>query len=228
MKNTTVMNEIKLKSAGELVYNEDELIITDPPYNIGYKYSGHFLDEMPLDDYQQLFEPMQGHRVVMIHYAENIMRDIIPVLGPPERCVAWTYPSNAGHRQWRCISWWNCTPDWGKDYVPYKNPNDKRVKKLMETRKGRKLPDHWEINLVKNVSKEKVKGYTNQIPQALIERIIRITANSLDTIVDPFCGTGTTAAAAKIMGHRWKTYDINPTAIKLATERINNTPEFPI
>lgn len=214
-------------SAAELTYTEDDLIITDPPYNIGYKYNGEFTDEMPLDEYQQLFEPMQGHRVVMIHYAENIMRDIVPVLGVPERCVAWTYPSNAGHRQWRLVAWWNCSPDWSRDFVPYKNPNDKRIKELMKTRPGRKLPDHWEINLVKNVSKEKVQGYTNQIPEALIERIIKTTARQLDVIVDPFCGTGTTASVAKRMDYRFRTYDINPTAIKLAIERINKTPEFP-
>ena len=111
--------------------------------------------------------------------------------------------------------------------MPYKNPNDKRIKELMKTRPGRKLPDHWEINLVKNVSKEKVQGYTNQIPEALIERIIKTTARQLDVIVDPFCGTGTTASVAKRMDYRFRTYDINPTAIKLATERINKTPEFP-
>ena len=143
---------IQMLNAAELQYSDRDLIITDPPYNIGYKYKGDFKDNMPLREYQRLFEPMKGHRLVMIHYAENIMRDIVPVLGAPERCVAWTYPSNAGNRQWRCVAWWNCSPDWTKDYVPYKNPNDKRIKELMKTRKGRNLPDHWEINLVKNVS----------------------------------------------------------------------------
>lgn len=220
------MNIIELKSAAELTYSENDLIVTDPPYNIGYKYSGEFIDEMSLDEYQALFESMQGQRVVMIHYAENIMRDIVPVLGVPERCVSWTYPSNAGNRQFRLVCWWGCAPDWKKDYVPYKNPNDKRIKELMKTKPGRSLPDHWEINLVKNVSREKVKGYTNQIPEALIERIIKITARPLDVIVDPFCGTGTTASVAKRMDYSYRTYDINPTAIELATKRINETPSF--
>jgi len=211
---------IEMRDARTLAYKAKDLIVTDPPYNIGYKYAGDFNDNQSSEDYAELFIPMRGHRVVMIHYAENIMADIVPVLGAPQRCAAWTYPSNAGNRHWRTIAWWNCEPEWSRVGVEYKNPHDKRVAKLIMQGKKRSCPDHWEFNLVKNVSREKVQGYTNQIPEVVISRILALTANEGDVIVDPFCGTGTTAKVAEVHGYQWRTYDINERAIELATNRI--------
>jgi len=211
---------IQLTDAREISYN-GSLIITDPPYNIGYKYNGEFKDRQTAEEYQSLFKPMKGERVVLIHYAESIIQDIVPVLGNPKRCVSWTYPSNTGSRQWRMIAWWNCEPDWSKIRIPYKNPNDKRVKELMKRTEGRKCPDHWEVNLVKNVSREKVQEYTNQIPEEIVRRIILTTAKEGDTIIDPFCGTGTTAAVAQRLGYKYEAYDVNPLAIELTLRRLH-------
>lgn len=85
---------------------------------------------------------------------------------------------------------------------------------------GRKCPDHWEVNLVKNVSREKIKEYTNQIPEEIVRRIILTTAKEEDTIIDPFCGTGTTAAVAQRLGYKYEAYDINPLAIELTLRRL--------
>jgi len=215
------MSVIEL-DARQLSYGDADLIVTDPPYNIGYKYNGAFQDNQTLDEYQSIFIPMKGKKVVLIHYAESIIKDIVPILGNPQRTVAWTYPSNTGSRQWRMIAWFNCEPDWAKYKLPYKNPNDKRIKELVKRTGGRKCPDHWEVNLVKNVSKEKIKDYTNQIPEEIIRRIILTTANKGDIIVDPFCGTGTTLAVAKGLGFDFQGYDLNPLAIKLTTNRLKN------
>lgn len=212
---------VLLQNADSLKYEADDIVIIDPPYNIGYKYNGEFIDNQTLESYRSLFEPMKGHRVVLIHYAEKIISDIVPILGNPERCVSWTYPSNTGSRQWRMICWFNCTPNWANYKLPYKNPNDKRIKELVKRTGGRRCPDHWEVNLVKNVSKEKIKEYTNQIPEEIIKRIIKTTAQEGDTIVDPFCGTGTTPYVAKKLGYSYRAYDINPLAIEITEQRLN-------
>jgi len=201
-------------------YDAGDLIITDPPYNIGYHYNG-YKDKIDFEEYQSLFEPMRGHRCVIINYAEITISQIIPVLGFPLRCVAWTYPSNTGNRQWRLVSWFNCEPNFDRVRVPYKNPTDKRVMELMKKGEGRSIPDHWEINLVKNVSVEKEKEYTNQTPEKLISNIIQTTAEETDVIVDPFAGTGTTAAVAEKLGFQWRTHDTNEVALEITKNRIN-------
>lgn len=213
---------VLLQDAKSLTYCGEDLIITDPPYNIGYKYNGDFEDRMSEDEYGALFEPMQGHRVVMIHYVEAIYEDVAPWLGHPEHVASWTYPSNTAHKAWRAVAWFNCKPDWKKYRVPYANPTDKRIRELVKRTGGRALSNHWHINLVKNVSHEKVKEYTNQIPEEVVRRIIATTAEKGDTIVDPFSGTGTTAAVAQQMGYKLRAYDINPLAVELTERRLQS------
>lgn len=213
---------VLLRDAASLTYSGEDLIVTDPPYNIGYQYNGDFKDRMTEDEYGALFEPMLGHRVVVIHYVESIYRDIAPVLGLPEHVAAWVYNSNLKNRSWRAVAWFNCVPDWKKFRVPYQDMNDKRVRKLAERTGGRACPNWWDINLVKNVSREKVKEYTNQIPEEVVRRIIATTAEKGDTIVDPFSGTGTTAAVAQQMGYEYRAYDVNPLAVELTERRLES------
>lgn len=162
---------------------------------------------------------MRGYRVVMIHYIEQIIADIVPVLGSPEKVVAWTSNSNTP-RSWRSICWWNCNPDLSRVRVPYRNPEDKRIKELMKRTGGRALPDVWHIEQVKNVSAEKVQGYTNQIPREIIYNILKTTAFPGDVIVDPFSGTGTTAKVAQELGMSFRISDVNPTARELTRQRL--------
>ena len=92
---------------------------------------------------------------------------------------------------------------------PYKNPTDRRVKKLIESgRKGTNLYNWWEINLVKNVSKHK-ESYVNQIPREVLRRLILVTTDKRNTVLDPMCGTGSTLLAARDEGRSGIGIDIN-------------------
>ena len=41
------------------------------------------------------------------------------------------------------------------------------------------------------------------MPEAVLERIIRVSSNPGDLVLDPFAGSGTTLAAAKRLGRRY-------------------------
>ena len=113
--------------------------------------------------------------------------------------ISWVYPSNIGHSKrkfttaHRTILWLvKDNPKVNIDAVtqPYKNPTDKRVRELIKSgKKGTHLYDWWEINLVKNVSKDK-KQYVNQIPSEVLKRLILTTTDSKDKVLDPACGAG--------------------------------------
>lgn len=198
---------------------ENSLIISDPPYNIGFDYP-EYGDKMNDKDYIEMFEMYKDYPCVFINYPEEMIKYICKALGTPNEIVTWCYPSNIG-KQHRMIAWFNCKPDLSKVKQPYKNPTDKRVaERIKNGSEGTSLYDWWEINLVKNVSAEK-QPYTNQIPEEVISRIIKTTAQENQVIVDIFNGSGTTCAVAEKLGFDWIGIDVSSKAIEISQIRLS-------
>ena len=64
------------------------------------------------------------------------------------------------------------------------------------------------------------KAHTTQKPEALLHRVIASSSNAGDVVLDPFCGTGTTAAVAKRLGRRFITIDREAAYVQVARERV--------
>ncbi len=90
-----------------------------------------------------------------------------------------------------------------------------------DIKKGVPLNDVWEIPYLNPKAKERV-GYPTQKPILLLERIIEIASNEGDTILDPFCGSGTTLVAGKLNNRNVIGIDISQDAIELTKSRLNN------
>jgi DNA modification methylase len=194
------------------------ITITDPPYNQNYHY-GQYKDNLKINEYIKLLSYIKKPCII-IHYPEETINLLPLIFGKCDQVVSWVYNSNTG-KQSRLISWWGCKPDFNKYTQPYKNPNDKRIKKLIDKGKtGAKLYDWWEINQVKNVSKEKT-NHPCQIPEEIIKRIILTTCNKNDTIIDPFSGSGTTLKVAKELGYKYIGYEIDCNYIDIINKRLN-------
>lgn len=63
-------------------------------------------------------------------------------------------------------------------------------------------------------------GHPCQMPEAVLDRIIRVASNSDDLILDPFAGSGTTLAVAKRLGRRYLGIEISPNYCDLIVERL--------
>lgn len=169
-------------------------VISDPPYNQNYHY-GNYDDNLGHDEYAALLSSAFAHRkAVVIHYPEETINLLSKILQTCEQVVAWVYPSNTA-KQHRLISWWNCKPDFTKENQAYRNPTDKRIAQRIKEGKSARLYDWWEINQVKNVSK-KDNPHPCPIPYELARKIISITTNEGDLVIDPFAGSGTIVKAA--------------------------------
>jgi hypothetical protein len=66
-------------------------------------------------------------------------------------------------------------------------------------------------------------GYPTQKPEALLERILAASSNEGDTVLDPFCGCGTTIAAAQKLKRQWIGIDITHLAIGLIKHRLRES-----
>ncbi len=69
-------------------------------------------------------------------------------------------------------------------------------------------------------------SYPTQKPEALLERIIRASSNEGDIVLDPFCGCGTTIAAAQKLNRRWIGIDITHLSIALQKYRLQDKFEL--
>lgn len=69
-------------------------------------------------------------------------------------------------------------------------------------------------------------GYPTQKPVALLDRLIRASCPPGGLVLDPFCGCGTTVAAAEILQRRWIGIDITYSAIAAIKERFRRRREL--
>ena len=88
-------------------------------------------------------------------------------------------------------------------------------------KKGVPLSDVWDIPYLNPKAKERT-GYPTQKPLLLLERIIALSTNEGDTVIDPFCGSGTTLVAANLLGRNAVGIDVSEDAVELTRRRIRN------
>jgi SAM-dependent methyltransferase len=63
-------------------------------------------------------------------------------------------------------------------------------------------------------------GYPTQKPLALLERIVKLSSNENDIVLDAFCGCGTALVAAQNLKRQWIGIDISPTACRVMAKRL--------
>jgi DNA modification methylase len=94
------------------------------------------------------------------------------------------------------------------------------LKRYLDEQEGTPVDDTWtDILPVQSQASERL-GYPTQKPEALLERILRASSNEGDLVLDPFCGCGTTVAAAQKLNRRWIGIDITYLAIALMKNRL--------
>ena len=112
----------------------------------------------------------------------------------------------------------NRTRDEHNKSVYKRGANDKT--EIAGEKKGVPLSDVWDIPYLNPKAKERV-GYPTQKPLLLLERIIELASEEGDVVLDPFCGSGTTCVAAKMMNRSFIGFDISSEAVELANSRLD-------
>ena len=167
-------------------------------------------------------------------YVENFYRFVEPETGRKYRKGDLTGPGGAakGNPQYEVMGvtrYWRYSKERMQELirqgrvVQTKPGSVPAYKRYLDEMPGVPLQDLWtDIRPVGAQAAERL-GYPTQKPVALLERIIQASSNEGATVLDPFCGCGTTIAAAQKLGRRWIGIDITQLAISLIRYRLEDS-----
>jgi adenine-specific DNA-methyltransferase len=106
-----------------------------------------------------------------------------------------------------------------------KYPNQKKNGKIKVNPLGKNPSDVWQLPKVtsgENRSSPERTPHPAQFPEQVIERIILSSSHIGEIVLDPFIGSGTTAAVALSLGRSVIGFEINPNYCQIAANRLEN------
>lgn len=142
--------------------------------------------------------------------ASNTLRYTWRGVTPPNGRT-WAYPQNVLEQFER------------EGRLAYSRHGKPRLRESLSANSGSPVQDVWvDLPPISSAAKERI-GYPTQKPEALLERIIQASTNPGDTVLDAYCGCGTTVAVAQRLCRRWIGIDITFQAISLILKRLDDS-----
>jgi site-specific DNA-methyltransferase (adenine-specific) len=78
----------------------------------------------------------------------------------------------------------------------------------------------WYFPRVCGTFKERAGFHGCQMPEQLLARIIKVSSNPGDLVVDPFAGSGSTLIVAKKLGRDWLGFELSENYVKKVRKRL--------
>jgi len=218
-----------------------DLIFADPPFNIGYKYDKYY-DKVKSKNYiawtkdwmsvcKKVLKP-HGSFYIAIgdEYAANV-KIIADDLGLIMRnWIIWHYTfgqqmKKKFARAHTHILYFVKHKDhftFNADVTRVISDRQRRYKDKRAYPEGKMPDDVWdEYPRVCGTFEERT-DFPCQMPESLLARIIRVSSNDNDWILDPFVGSGTTTIAAAKLGRNFTGIDISEEYVRKSQERIQS------
>lgn len=216
-----------------------DLIFADPPFNIGIKYDVHN-DNMPYQEYHEWSERWirESYRLlktdgsIYIAIGDEFAAEINLILKKTGFCfrnwIIWYYTFGQNQRKKFNRSHTHILY-FTKDKKRF-TFNDKGIRVpsarqlIYNDRRANplgKIPDDvWQFSRVCGTFKERVGKHPCQMPEDLLELIIKTSSNEKDLVLDPFGGTGTTAMVAKRLKRNFITIEISKEYYNIIIKRL--------
>ena len=223
----------------QLPHGSVHLVVTSPPYNARKDYD----EDLTLAEYLDLLRTVFGecYRVlvpggrVCINIANLGRKPYIPLNAYIAQLMAELGFLMRGEIIWDKAASVGSSTAWGS----WKSPSNPTLRDVHEYilvfSKGRFKRQG--LDREATISKEQFLEYTKSVwdfpttsarkvghpapfPQELPERLIQLYTYAGEVVLDPFMGSGTTALAAISSGRRYVGYEIEPSYVQLAQQRI--------
>jgi len=241
-------NEIYCGDCVELLRNTTDLkarlIFADPPFNIGYTYD-QYDDRKEYDHYVAWtktwmqacrdFLTPDGSFYIAIgdDYAAEIRMIARELNLTMRNWIIWHYTfgqqtkAKFARSHTHIFYFVNDPKNFVFNDEPIRVPsarqlvyNDKRA-----NAKGKIPDDVWRYSRVCGTFKEREGWHTCQMPIKLLSRIIKASSNPGDLVLDPFCGSGTTALVAALLKRQYLTIDLSDNYATEARKRIQKATQ---
>jgi len=218
-----------------------DLIFADPPFNIGIKYD-NYNDNRSYEDYYNWSEKwiVQTCRLlkktgsIYIAIGDEFVAEINIILKKQglyfRNWIIWYYTFGQNQRKKfsRAHTHILYFTKHKNDFIF--NDHEIRVPSARQliyndrraNPKGKIPDDVWNFPRVCGTFKERIGNHPCQMPERLLERIIRASSNEENLVLDPFGGTGTTAFVAKQFNRHYITIDISDTYFEVISKRLND------
>ncbi len=222
----------------------NRLIFADPPYNVGVDYGeGSNADLLPDEEYVVWFGKWisEAYRILTCDGSLWVLinDEYVAEYAVAIKAVGFTI------RNW--IKWYetfgvNCTSKFNRTsrHILYAVKDSKHfvfnrgaVSRLSDrqtkyndqraNREGKILDDVWtDIPRLAGTHAERIPDFPTQLPVALLRRIVCCASEPGDLILDPFCGSGTTGAAALAAGRCFHGFEKSEKFAQLARKRLQS------
>jgi DNA modification methylase len=231
--NQIILGKAELELA-KLPSSSVDLIIADPPYNLGKDY-GNNKDKKTREDYLEFTKTWLAEAVRVLKPTGSlyvfmgfrfISRLCILLEDDLElkfnSWITWHYTQGMGRKTGFSPRHEDILLFTKTDNYTF-NLDDVRIpQKYYRERNnmaGANPGDVWQFSHVHYCSAERLPHPT-QKPEALLERMIRASSNEGDVVLDPFLGSGTTCRAADVLGRKWLGIEVNPDYVQMSKERL--------
>jgi site-specific DNA-methyltransferase (adenine-specific) len=94
--------------------------------------------------------------------------------------------------------------------------------------KGKMPDDVWEDSRVCGTFRERAGWHPCQMPESLLLRIIAVSSNQGDCVLDPFVGSGTTAVAARKLQRNYVGIEISQDYAEKAKQRLEQMKKIKV
>jgi len=217
-----------------------DLIFADPPFNIGYKYD-KYNDKQKREKYvawtkdwiracKKVLKPTGSFYIAIgDEYAANV-RIIADGLGLIMRnWIIWHYTfgqqmkKKFARSHTHIFYFVNDEKNFTFNDCAVRVPSDRQlIYSDKRANPAGKMPDDvWtEYPRVCGTFKERAGWHPCQMPENLLKRIIAVSSNPRDRVLDPFSGSGTTLAAAYQLGREYVGIEISQKYVKNARKRL--------
>mgnify|MGYP001037838392 CR=1 FL=1 len=225
-----------------------DLVFADPPFNIGYKYD-QYHDRKKSAKYLAWTRDWIGAcvRVLQPHgsfyiaigdeYAAQIKLMAEDEFGLTLRnWIIWHYSfgqqtkAKFARAHTHILYFVKDRKDFvfNDDVVRVISDRQKKYRDKRANPAGKMPDDVWnEYPRICGTFRERT-GFPCQMPESLLARIIRVSSNEGDWVLDPFCGSGTTATVAHKLNRRYTSIDISETYAEAAKDRIADSEGLPV